>query len=404
VDGGSLGKIQYIYSNRLNLGKFRTEENILWSFAPHDISVMLHLLGEEPIAAEAEGQSYLTPGVVDVTLSRLRFKSGVSGHIFVSWLHPVKEQRLIVVGSEKMAVFDDTAEKKLLLYPHRVDWPNRTPKAVKAEPIPVELEKAEPLKEECRHFLDCVMNRATPVSDGQEGLRVLRVLDLCQKSLEGSGSKSPAFPAVPEVTPKPEYFAHESAYVDQPCSIGRGTKIWHFAHVLKGATIGENCVIGQNVVIASTAKIGNGVKIQNNISVYDGVVLEDGVFCGPSMVFTNVINPRSEIVRKSEYKPTLVRRGATLGANCTVVCGHTIGQYAFVAAGAVVTRDVPAFALVAGVPARRIGWICRCAAERLDFDASGAAQCPACGAAYRLEEEEVREVVPAADPLGRGVV
>lgn len=183
------------------------------------------------------------------------------------------------------------------------------------------------------------------------------------------------------------YFAHESAYIDQPCSIGEGTKIWHFCHVMKGAKIGRNCSLGQNVVVASTVVVGDGVKIQNNVSLYDGVVLEDHVFCGPSMVFTNVDNPRSEIVRKSEYRPTLVQRGATLGANCTVVCGHTIGQYAFVAAGAVVTRDVPAYALVAGVPARQIGWMCRCAAEQLSLDAAGAARCAHCGAAYRLGKD-----------------
>ncbi len=416
IDAGELGRVLYCYSNRLNMGLIRTEENILWSFAPHDISVILHLLGEEPTAAEAEGQSYLTPGVVDVTLSRLHFKSGVTGHIFVSWLHPVKEQRLVVVGSAKMAVFDDMAENKLLLYPHRVDWASRVPKAVKAEPVAVELEKAEPLKEECRHFLQCVAERKTPVSDGREGLRVLRVLDLCEKSLERPGpsrlslpahdvaSREPDHPgreaAFPALAPrpsslappgKPDYFVHESAYVDQPCSIGPGTKIWHFAHVMKGAKIGGNSVIGQNVVIASTAVIGDGVKIQNNVSVYDGVVLEDGVFCGPSMVFTNVINPRSEIVRKSEYKPTLVKRGATLGANSTIVCGYTVGEYAFVAAGAVVTRDVPAYALVVGVPARQIGWICRCAAERLDFDASGLAQCTSCGRSYQRSAGLVRE-------------
>jgi len=191
--------------------------------------------------------------------------------------------------------------------------------------------------------------------------------------------------------PQRAYFAHESAYVDEPCSIGEGTKIWHFCHVMKGAAIGRQCSIGQNVVVASTAVIGNGVKIQNNVSLYDGVVLEDHVFCGPSMVFTNVNNPRSEIVRKSEYRPTLVKRGATLGANCTIVCGHTIGEYAFVAAGAVVTRDVPAYAMVAGVPARQIGWMCRCAAERLAFDAAGSARCPRCGAAYRLERGAVSE-------------
>jgi UDP-2-acetamido-3-amino-2,3-dideoxy-glucuronate N-acetyltransferase len=402
IDEGQLGRVLYLYSNRLNMGLIRTEENILWSFAPHDISVMLHLLGEEPIAAEAEGQSYLTPGVVDVTLSRLRFKSGVTGHIFVSWLHPVKEQRLVVVGTEKMAVFDDMADHKLLLYPHRVDWPGRVPKAVKAEPIALEIDNTEPLKEECRHFLDCVAGRKTPLTDGREGLRVLGVLDLCQQSLERprpSPLAPPPSPLAPSL--QPDYFAHESAYVDQPCSVGPGTKIWHFAHVMKGAKIGARCVIGQNVVIASTAVIGDGVKIQNNVSVYDGVVLEDGVFCGPSMVFTNVINPRSEIVRKSEYKPTLVRRGATLGANSTIVCGHTIGQYALVAAGAVVTRDVPAFALVAGVPARQIGWICRCAAERLQFDAAGHAQCATCGLTYRLEDGLVREL-PAATATAHG--
>jgi UDP-2-acetamido-3-amino-2,3-dideoxy-glucuronate N-acetyltransferase len=391
IQEGALGRILYCYSNRLNIGLIRTEENILWSFAPHDISVMLHLLGEEPIAAEADGQSYLTPGVVDVTLSRLKFKSGVSGHVLVSWLHPFKEQKFVVVGTEQMAVFDDMAEKKLVLYPHRVDWQKRIPKAVKAEAIAVELEKAEPLRQECLHFLECVETRQTPRSDGREGLRVLKVLDSCQCSMERAKT-GPAAPAAPTASAQPSFYAHPSAFIDQPCTIGTGTKIWHFSHVMKGARIGENTSIGQNVVISATAVVGSGVKIQNNVSVYDGVVLEDGVFCGPSMVFTNVINPRSEIVRKNEYKPTLIRHGATLGANCTVVCGHTVGRYAFVAAGAVVSRDIPDFALVAGVPARQIGWMCRCAAERLQFDDAGAARCSACGQAYRLANGRVEMI------------
>ncbi len=166
---------------------------------------------------------------------------------------------------------------------------------------------------------------------------------------------------------------------------------------MKGAVIGRNCSVGQNVVISSAAVIGNGVKIQNNVSVYDAVTLEDGVFCGPSMVFTNVINPRSEIVRKDEYRPTLVRQGATLGANSTIVCGHTVGRYAFVAAGAVVTSDVPDFALVAGVPARQIGWMCRCAAARLEFR-DDAASCAACGRAYRLQNGRAQEVAAPAVP------
>ncbi|MCE5303545.1 MAG: N-acetyltransferase [Planctomycetaceae bacterium] len=191
---------------------------------------------------------------------------------------------------------------------------------------------------------------------------------------------------------KPPYFVHESAYVDEPCKIGKGTKIWHFSHVMKGATIGENCSIGQNVVISSAAVIGNGVKIQNNVSVYDKVTIEDGVFCGPSMVFTNVINPRSEIARKDEYRATLIQRGATMGANSTIVCGHTVGRYAFIAAGAVVASNVPDFALMMGVPAKQRGWMCRCAASQLTFDASGEAVCPVCGTKYRLKDNQVAEL------------
>src|ERR1051326_2801207 len=155
-----------------------------------------------------------------------------------------------------------------------------------------------------------------------------------------------------------DYFVHESSYVDAGARIGKDTKVWHFCHVMPGAVIGERCSLGQNVVVMPGTRIGNNVKIQNNVSVYEGVTLEDDVFCGPSMVFTNVFNPRSEIKRMSELRPTLVRRGATLGANCTIVCGVTIGEYAFVGAGAVVTKDVPDFALVVGNPARQIGWMC----------------------------------------------
>jgi UDP-2-acetamido-3-amino-2,3-dideoxy-glucuronate N-acetyltransferase len=183
------------------------------------------------------------------------------------------------------------------------------------------------------------------------------------------------------------FFQHESAYVDEGAIVGEESRIWHFCHILSGARIGRGCVLGQNVYVAATAVLGDGVRVQNNVSIYDGVVLEDGVFVGPSAVFTNVSNPRAEVSRKGAYQKTLVQRGATIGANATVVCGHSIGRYAFIGAGSVVTRAVPDHALWLGVPGRQAGWMCRCG-ERL----AGSLQtlkCAACGAEYRLEGERL---------------
>lgn len=182
------------------------------------------------------------------------------------------------------------------------------------------------------------------------------------------------------------YFAHESSYVDDGCVIGEGTKIWHFTHVMAGATIGRRCNIGQNVVISPGVRIGDNVKIQNNVSVYTGVILEDDVFCGPSMVFTNVVNPRSHVSRKDEYRPTIVGKGATLGANSTIVCGHSVGRYAFVGAGAVVTRDIPDYALVLGNPGRIAGWMCACGVKLTPaaaVEAGRLLRCSACALEYR---------------------
>src|SRR3989454_777233 len=233
IQEGALGQINYLYSNRLNIGKIRTEENILWSFAPHDISVMLSLLNETPNRVTCQGGAYLNHHIFDVTLSLFEFPSGVQAHIFVSWLHPVKEQRLVVVGTEKMAVFDDTAEHKLILYPHRVEWRNRVPTAVKAKGEIVDLDNREPLRAECQHFLDCVGSRTSPLSDGAEGLRVLRVLDACQRSLLGGGIAIEQSDSQIEKKQLP-YFVHESAYVDNGAEVGAGTKIWHFSHIMKG--------------------------------------------------------------------------------------------------------------------------------------------------------------------------
>jgi UDP-2-acetamido-3-amino-2,3-dideoxy-glucuronate N-acetyltransferase len=189
-----------------------------------------------------------------------------------------------------------------------------------------------------------------------------------------------------------DYFVHESAYVDDGASIGKGTKVWHFCHVMPGARIGERCNLGQNVVVMPGTHIGNNVKIQNNVSIYEGVTLEDDVFCGPSCVFTNVLTPRSHVSRKDEYALTLVRRGASIGANATIVCGSTIGEYAFIGAGAVVASDVPAYGLMVGVPARRVGWMCQCG-ERLHLE-GGAATCHRCQSRYEEKNGRLSPIDP----------
>ncbi len=181
-----------------------------------------------------------------------------------------------------------------------------------------------------------------------------------------------------------DFYAHETAVIDEGCKIGKGTKIWHFSHIMSGSEIGENCNIGQNVVVSPGVKLGKNVKVQNNVSLYTGVVCEDDVFLGPSMVFTNVFNPRSEIVRKDQYMKTLVEKGASIGANSTIVCGNKIGSYSFIGAGAVVTREVKPYALVVGNPARQTGWMSEYG-HKLNFDSDGHATCPESGQSYRLE-------------------
>jgi len=379
ISTGELGRIQYIYSSRLNLGKLRTEENILWSFAPHDISAILFLLGETPTRVSAQGGSFLSPPLVDTTLSTLDFPSGAKAHIFVSWLHPFKEQKLAIIGSEKMAVFDDvrTADK-LMLYSHRISWLDRKPIAQKDAGQAVAISADEPLRLECEHFLDCVRSRKHARTDGVSALRVLEVLEGCERSLRDKGA-----PTEMEVAAA-RYFAHPTAVIDEPREIGDGTKIWHFSHVMAESKLGRGCNLGQNVVVSPGVRIGNNVKVQNNVSIYTGVELEDDVFCGPSMVFTNVINPRSHVVRRHEYQKTLVKRGATLGANSTIVCGTTIGRYAFIAAGAVVTHDIPDYALVMGVPGKQVGWMCACGV-RLD-ESDSEPKCTACGKTYEIAD------------------
>ncbi|MCW2238629.1 Gfo/Idh/MocA family oxidoreductase [Azospirillum canadense] len=382
VAEGRLGRLRYVYSNRLNLGKFRNTENVFWSFAPHDISMILALTGGPPDRVHAVGHSFLYTGIADLTTTHMTFRNGISGHIHVSWLHPVKEQKLVVVGDAGMAVFNDGEPwaSKLMLYPHRVDWRDGMPEPNKADAIPIEVLPAEPLRLECLHFLDCVRDGKQPRTDVTEGIGVLAVLEAAQRSMK-SGAAVDLTTAEPAAAPPPPpYTAHATACVDDGAAIGAGTKIWHFSHILKNTVIGRDCTIGQNVVIGPNVTVGDRCKIQNNVSLYAGVTLEDGVFCGPSCVFTNVNNPRAEVERKDEFRPTPVGRGATIGANATIVCGHSLGAYSFVAAGAVVTKDVPPHALVAGNPARRIGWMSH-AGEKLGPDLV----CPRTGTRYRLD-------------------
>ena len=276
----------------------------------------------------------------------------------------------------------------------------------------MEISEAEPLRVECEHFLHSFTNGNRPRTDGEEGLRVLKILNAAQRSLNTSGCKvelirkngsknkmahghntlsfaGSANDSVRDrlcgsVANKYNYsnvFIHETSFIDENVHIGSGSKIWHFSHILKNCTIGETCTIGQNVVIGPDVCIGNQCKIQNNVSVYKGVTLEDGVFCGPSMVFTNIYNPRAEIRKMDQVRSTLVKHGATLGANCTIVCGTTIGRYAFVGAGALVNKNVKDYALVVGNPARQIGWVCQCG-ERL----TDSLECMACSKTYQKDE------------------
>lgn len=393
IRNGELGQIKYIYSSRLNLGKLRTEENILWSFAPHDISAILFLLDEMPVRVTSQGGTYLDSQIADTTMTTCEFKSGVNAHIFVSWLHPFKEQKLCIVGGKKMAVFDDLEPlRKLVLYSHRIDWVERVPVAHKDGGQAIEIPSEEPLRRECEHFLECMRLGHNSRTDGTNGLRVLEVLEACGRSLSQRGQP------VDVQVPQPAYFAHPTAVIDPGCEIGRGTKVWHFSHVMSDSTIGHHCNLGQNVVVSPSCKIGNNVKIQNNVSIYTGVELEDYVFCGPSMVFTNVVNPRSHITRRNEYRRTLVKEGATIGANSTILCGITLGRYCFIGAGSVVTRDVPDYALMLGVPARQVGWMCNCGIRLTNTSQS---QCPACGRQYEVRNGVAAEVTEQNAPAVR---
>ncbi len=390
---GKIGKLQYLYSNRLNLGTVRTEENILWSFAPHDISILQYLIGKKPTSIDSRGGVFLQPEIHDTTMTLIRYPDNIVAHIFLSWLHPYKEHRFVVVGSKGMLSFEDSSkEKQLLFYEKGIDWINGEPKKREGPTEVIEYGHEMPLTEELRYFASHLDGTPIEVASGESGVEVLEILERATEDLVNSTLA----PQADKHTPGEQnsnYFVHPTSIVDENVQIGESTKIWHFCHVQSGARIGKQSSLGQNVYVGASAIIGNYCKIQNNVSLYQGVELEDYVFCGPSMVFTNVRAPRSQFPKTdpSLFDQTLVGLGATLGANCTIVCGVKIGRHSFVAAGAVVTKDVPDFALVAGVPAKRISWNCECG-QRLAEAAK--MRCSACGIEYVRAADRVTQVVP----------
>lgn len=365
VREGQIGELLTIEMRRRKLGKVRSQENVLWSFAPHDIAVLLELVPAPVKEITAAGMAALQPGIEDDVRVHLAFANNVQAHIHVSWLWPEDERKTVIVGTKGMITYDEH-EDKVWLYRKGVRGDLTTWDEGRQE---LPFEQKDALEEEARHFLYCISSRTTSLTSGKKGRDVVSILVRASKALRN------------KQTPK-NYFVHESACVDEGAKIGKGTKIWHFCHIMSGAQIGERCTLGQNVFVARNVRIGNNVKIQNNVSVYEGVILEDDVFCGPSMVFTNVKTPRSAYPRNTsaDYATTLVKRGATIGANATIICGVTIGEWAFVAAGAVVTKDVPPHALVAGVPARVVGWVCECGVP-LRFEGN-IATCTECSRRY----------------------
>lgn len=366
VAEGAIGEIRYVEMRRLKLGTVRQQENVLWSFAPHDISILLSLVKSSVSRITTEGMASLQQDVEDDVHLHLCFENGICAHLHVSWYWPLNERRTVVIGTKGMLVYEEL-EEKVYIYKKGIRedlsiWDNGK--------VEVEFKPKDALQEEAIHFLQCIENGKTPLTPGEQGASVVDILVRADEAMGKRGKD------------KPSFFVHESACLDEPLNIGEGTQIWHYSHVMSGAEIGQNCRLGQNVFIAKNVKIGNNVKIQNNVSVYEGVILEDDVFCGPSMVFTNVKIPRSAFPRNTskDYLATRVKKGATIGANATVVCGTTIGEHAFIAAGAVVTKDVPPYALMAGIPAKIVGWVCECG-KTLHFEGKKAS-CLECNRRY----------------------
>lgn len=344
IKSNRFGKIISITTNRYNLGQFRTTYNSLFDLAPHDISVILSLCDNKlPNCVLCNGIAHITKNIHDITNSILKYDDKYI-NINVNWINPYKEQKMTIVCEHGMIIFDDTSsDKKLVYYDNYCSYSKNVPVAINSESHIISLETADsPLKIQCAEFIKSCKSRISSITDGHEGIRVMKVLSALQESLH-TGNKTHI--------PKNNYWAHETAIIDEGAIIGDGTKIWHFSHVCKDAKIGKNCNIGQNVFIGDNAVLGDYCKVQNNVSIYNGVTAEDYVFFGPSCVLTNDYSPSCENPTWNCRK-TKIEHGASLGANCTIVCGNTIGKKSLIGAGAVVTKDVEPYSVIVGNPGK----------------------------------------------------
>lgn len=459
VRDGFVGRVTRVRARRLNFGTVRTQENVLWSFCPHDVSLALAAVGRLPSSVLCTGQAAVSRNVEDYVDLQLSFSQGVTASIEASWLHFEKERGLAVFGSEGCLAVDEVPKDgKPALTGFK--WSAKR----RADGCSVVTEKREvaltddaddrmrgsPIRNALGEFFECVRTRRSPITDGREGIRVLGVLLAAQESLataaavrvaEGRSPRkverslevpSTGRSAPPSAgglrgggsvgraansngaPPGPLYFKHPSAVVDAGAAIGPDCRVWHFSHIMSGAVLGRSCNIGQNVYLAATAVLGSNVKVQNGVSIYDGVTVDDDAFLGPHCVFTNVKTPRSHVSRRDAFEKTRVGRGATVGANATVVCGTRLGEYCMVGAGAVVTKDVPSHALVYGNPARVMGWVAT-GGQRLVVvgdmgDGRHVLQCRESGEVYHLHPPEagreayvVRDMELDGEPTdGRG--
>lgn len=450
VSTGYVGDVRRVRMRRVNFGTIRTVEDVLWSFCPHDLSILLSLLrgassssslsyGNNKIHATSvacHGQITVSDHISDYVDIFINFSSGARVHVEASWLHPLKERQVVVYGSRGSIILNEAVPDHTVPKIQMFKWTTKRKADGTAVDAKISQEEIEnyladhpehdfvshvsdsPLRCAFDHFFHCIENKKTPRTDGEEALRVLTLLNAASESMKNDGSiiaiehggqhstkkvqsngiSMPSSSAKVEVAgaeyernvnKSRSYFVHDSAVVDNGATILEGTKIWHFCHVMRGASIGKMCNIGQNVFIGGKATLGNGVKVQNNVSIYDAVHIEDDVFLGPSCVLTNVKTPRSHISRKHEFMTTHLKKGVTVGANATIICGVTVNEYAFVGAGAVVTKDVPAHALVYGNPASVQGWVSTTGAKLItDFEKKdkNILKCPETDETYQLQQ------------------